>query len=113
MEKKLMMPANYNVMNEEEMTYTTGGFDPVNAVVSVASLTFSVWNLYNYYKGMVATRNYIAAHKGQDTSALIDGGLNTYVNYMQSSVGNAVKGFFAGAVSVSLWPITALCVITA
>ena len=22
MEKKLMLPANYNVMNEEEMTYT-------------------------------------------------------------------------------------------
>ena len=25
MEKKLMLPANYNVMNEEEMTYTSGG----------------------------------------------------------------------------------------
>lgn len=24
MEKKLMLPANYNVMNEEEMTYTSG-----------------------------------------------------------------------------------------
>ena len=27
MEKKLMLPANYNVMNEEEMTYTSGGDD--------------------------------------------------------------------------------------
>ena len=28
MEKKLMLPANYNVMNEEEMTYTSGGSSP-------------------------------------------------------------------------------------
>ena len=28
MEKKLMLPANYNVMNEEEMTYTSGGDGP-------------------------------------------------------------------------------------
>ena len=25
MENKMKMPANYNVMNEEEMTYTQGG----------------------------------------------------------------------------------------
>ena len=36
MENKIMMPANYNVMNEEEMTYTTGGFDPMD--LSLVSL---------------------------------------------------------------------------
>ena len=37
MEKKLMLPANYNVMNEEEMTYTSGGdgFTAPFAVVGV------------------------------------------------------------------------------
>ena len=30
MEKKLMMPANYNVMTEEEMTYTEGGAFSIN-----------------------------------------------------------------------------------
>ena len=47
MEKKLMLPANYNVMNEEEMTYTSGGDGftapfavgwTIGAVISVANL---------------------------------------------------------------------------
>ena len=36
MEKKLMLPANYNVMNEEEMTYTSGG-DGFTAPFAVGS----------------------------------------------------------------------------
>ena len=52
MEKKLMLPANYNVMNEEEMTYTSGGDGftapfavgwTIGAVISVANL---IWGLY-------------------------------------------------------------------
>lgn len=109
MEKKMMMPASYNVMNEEEMTYTTGA----GPIATVAGIAFGAWNIYNYYKGMVATRNYIKANKSKDTAALIDGGINTYVNYMQSNITNAIKGVFAGATAASLFPITALCVITA
>lgn len=32
MEQKLMMPASYNVMSEEEMTYTEGGATTLQAV---------------------------------------------------------------------------------
>ena len=54
MEKKLMLPANYNVMNEEEMTYTSGGDGftapfavgwTIGAVISVANL---IWGLDPY-----------------------------------------------------------------
>ena len=85
MENKMKMPANYNVMNEEEMTYTQGG-SAFGAVSALAGTAFSIWGLYNYYKGMVATRNYVAAHKGQDTAALLEGGMNTYVNYLQKDL---------------------------
>ena len=112
MENKMMMPANYNVMSEEEMTYTQGG-SIVSTVVWASSTAFSIWGLYNYYKGMVATRKYVAAHKGQDAGALIEGGMNTYVNYMQKDLLSAFKGVCAGAASVSLFPITALCILTA
>lgn len=119
MEKKMMMPANYNVMTEEEMTYTQGGagFDVVvgaaSLVSSVAGIAVGCMYLYNYYKGMVAAREYVAAHKGEDTSKLIDGGLTTYVNYMQTDVMSAIKGVAAGIASINLFPITALCLITA
>ena len=91
MENKMKMPANYNVMNEEEMTYTQGG-SAFGAVSALAGTAFSIWGLYNYYKGMVATRNYVAAHKGQDTAALLEGGMNTYVNYLQKDLISAFKG---------------------
>lgn len=34
MEKTLMMPASYNVMNEQEMTYTQGGASAFEALVA-------------------------------------------------------------------------------
>ena len=112
MENKMKMPANYNVMNEEEMTYTQGG-SVVGAVSALAGTAFSIWGLYNYYKGMVATRAYVKAHKKQDAAQLIEGGLNTYVNYMQKDLLSAFKGICAGGAAVSLFPITALCILTA
>ena len=122
MEKKMMMPANYNVMTEEEMTYTQGGaaadgaaiaLGIANTVSWVAGLAIGGVYLYNYYQGMVAARDYVSAHKGENATQLIDGGLTTYVNYMQSDLMSAVKGVFAGIAAVNLFPITALCLITA
>lgn len=94
------------------MTYTQGG-SAIGAVSALASTAFSIWGLYNYYKGMVATRNYVAAHKGQDTAALLEGGMNTYVNYLQKDLISAFKGICAGTAAVGLWPITALVIVTA
>lgn len=122
MEKKMMMPANYNVMNEEEMTYTQGGAAADGAAIVagvastvswVAGIALGGLYLFNYYKGMVAARDYVSAHKGEDASKLIDGGLTTYVNYMQKDLPSAIKGIAAGIASVNLFPITALCLITA
>lgn len=112
MEKKLMMPANYNVMTEEEMTYTEGG-GIGRTVLYLAEAGFGIWGIYNYYKGMVATRAYVKTHKKQDAAQLIEGGLNTYVNYMQKDLLSAFKGICAGGAAVSLFPITALCILTA
>ena len=112
MEKKFMMPANYNVMTEEEMTYTEGG-GIGSTVLYLAEAGFGIWGIYNYYKGMVATRAYVKAHKKQDAAQLIEGGLNTYVNYMQKDLLSAFKGICAGGAAVSLFPITALCILTA
>ena len=62
MEKKLMLPANYNVMNEEEMTYTSGGDGftapfavgwTIGAVISVANL---IWGLDQTRTGSRTTR---------------------------------------------------------
>ena len=52
MEKTLMMPAYYNVMSEEEMTYTEGGATTVEAICAW------VVPFYAWYKGITAVRDY-------------------------------------------------------
>ena len=67
MEKKLMLPANYNVMNEEEMTYTEGGANLLQAVCAVAI------PVYGWLAGVSAIRDYRKAHPTNWTSTGIDG----------------------------------------
>ena len=50
--EKMMMPAYYNVLSTEEMTYTEGGATMVQAVCA--------WFLpfYGWFKGITAVRDY-------------------------------------------------------
>lgn len=43
--KTMMMPASYNVMNEEEMTYTTGGATWMQAIVNLVMPTYGVYHM--------------------------------------------------------------------
>lgn len=115
MEKKMMMPASYNVMSEEEMTYTEGGsaYGVVSAVSGLAGTVIGIWGIYNYYKGLVAGRNFVKANKGMETDAMIEKGMDEFVNYIQGSVPNAIKGIAAASAYVSFWPITAIALVTA
>ena len=52
MENIMMLPASYCVMNEEEMTYTTGGASAIQAIAA--------WVLppYAWLAGVTASRDY-------------------------------------------------------
>lgn len=114
MENKMLMPANYSVMNEEEMTYTTGGAGEVLGVTyGVFSLAVSALAIYNYATGLSAGRKFMKEHKGQETSAIIDAAMDEYVDYLDSSLLHAVRGIHAGLCYVGLWPITLLVLMTA
>ena len=114
MEKKLMMPANYNVMNEEEMTYTCGGADSsapfwigwsIGAVVSVANL---IW-------GLDQTRTWIKNNKksGENVVDLAAKGVDAAADYMGKSIGNAIVGVYTALNLTSWWPVTAIAWVTA
>ena len=62
MEKKLMLPANYNVMNEEEMTYTSGG-DGFTAPFAVGWTIGAVISVANLIWGLDQTRTWIKNNK--------------------------------------------------
>lgn len=113
MEKKLMMPANYNVLSQDEMTYTEGGADAVDAISGAVSLAIAGLSIYNYIWGLSQGRQWMKAHKNQSASDTIDNAMNDFHNYVQSSLFNAVRGIYTAVQYIGCWPITALVLLTA
>ena len=93
MEKKLMLPANYNVMNEEEMTYTSGG-DGFTAPFAVGWTIGAVISVANLIWGLDQTRTWIKNNKknGENITDLAAKGINAAADYMGKSIGNAIGG---------------------
>ena len=56
MENIMMLPASYCVMNEEEMTYTSGGANIVQAAAAVF-IPF-----YGWFAGVAGVRDYRKSH---------------------------------------------------
>ena len=94
MEKKLMLPANYNVMNEEEMTYTSGG---------------------DGFTAPDQTRTWIKNNKknGENITDLAAKGINAAADYMGKSIGNAIVGVYTALNLTGWWPVTAIAWVTA
>ena len=115
MEKKLMMPANYNVMSEEEMTYTEGGAGEAWLLgYSLGSLAVAAVSIGNMIWGVSESRKWIQANKGgKNVSDLASKGFDAYFDYMNKSVWNAVVGVFSALNAVTWWPVYAIAWITA
>lgn len=101
MEMNVRMPANYNVMNEEEMTYTTGGVDFSNIVVStmvgtgVAGWIFTGVMVINWLDMLGGARNWVAANKTNDLVTNLENGVKAWVDYTSASAWNAVRSIAA------------------
>ena len=104
MEKKMMMPANYNVMNEEEMTYTAGGYTPG----LITGLLYAGISIYNEIWAAKNIKSFVDSHKGQDTSTAINDGINQFKNYINKDIKSAVIGVYSVWNQLSWWPITGI-----
>lgn len=81
--EKMMMPAYYNVLSTEEMTYTEGG---ASAVQAVAALLLPP---YAWFSGVASIREY--RKKNPDT--WLSNGLDHFVNDMGKSTTNFLYDF--------------------
>ena len=106
MEKKLMLPANYNVMNEEEMTYTSGG-DGFTAPFAVGWTIGAVISVANLIWGLDQTRTWIKNNKknGENITDLAAKGINAAADYMGKSIGNAIVGVYTALNLTGWWPV--------
>ena len=82
MENIMMLPASYCVMNEEEMTYTTGG---ASAIQAIAAWVFPP---YAWLAGVNAIRDY----RKKNPNTWLDTGLDAFVAGCEKSVTNAIYG---------------------
>lgn len=101
MEMTVRMPANYNLMTEDEMTYTTGGVDFGNiAIGTMVGTGVAGWILtgvmvVNWLDMLGGARNWVAANKSNDLVTNIENGIKAWVDYTSSSAWNAVRSIAA------------------
>lgn len=113
MENKMMMPASYNALNEEEMTYTCGGASDVGTVVAaVAGLAVGALSLYNYVWGLNESRKWLKKNKTGNVFTTASKALDATVDYMGTSVLNTIRGIYTAMQFTSLWPVTAVAWLT-
>ena len=76
--EKMMMPAYYNVLSTEEMTYTEGG--------ATATQAFCAWFLpfYGWFKGSIAIRDY----RRKNPNTWMETGLDALSKDMEKSTTN-------------------------
>ena len=89
--EKMMMPAYYNVLSTEEMTYTEGGATMVQAACA--------WFLpfYGWFKGITAVRDYRKKNPDNWTET----GLDALSKDMEKSTANAIRDIACTAYMIS------------
>ena len=89
--EKMMMPAYYNVLSTEEMTYTEGG--------ATATQALCAWFLpfYGWFKGLTAVRDY----RRKNPNTWIETGLDALSADMEKSTANAIRDIACTAYMIS------------
>ena len=85
--EKMMMPAYYNVLSTEEMTYTEGGATMVQAACA--------WFIpfYGWFKGITAVRDYRKKNPNNWTET----GLDALSKDMEKSTANTIRDLACAA----------------
>ena len=102
MEMTVRMPANYNLMTEDEMTYTEGGsvLGGVYVASNVVSWVLTGVMVVNWLDLLGGARRWYAANKTNDLVANLENGVNAWVDYTSSSAWNAVRSIAATVTAI-------------
>lgn len=102
MEMTVRMPANYNLMIEDEMTYTEGGsvLGGVYVASNVVSWVLTGVMVVNWLDLLGGARRWYAANKTNDLVTNLENGVNAWVDYTSSSAWNAVRSIAATVTAI-------------
>ncbi len=130
MEKNLRLPAGYAVLDEEELTYTTGGgavtdaiTGTVDTVTSAAKTTYNVISiaatvigvgvlLSSYVWGIRQSRSWLAENRYEGNFLTVMGlAMDDLAADMSSSTANLVRDLVSTFTVVALAPISAILIL--
>ena len=103
MEMTVRMPASYNLMTEEEMTYTSGGntaYDVGYAIGTVASVALVVGWCWNWLDLLMGARRWYAANKSGNLGTDLEKGVDAWADYTASSVVKCIRSVCATSTAI-------------
>ena len=101
--EKMMMPAYYNVLSTEEMTYTEGG---ANATMTEALLCWLI-PPYGWFRGVTAVRDY----RRKNPNTWTETGLDALTADMQKSSSNFIRDGVSALTVCALAPLSLVLVL--
>lgn len=105
MEMTMRLPANYNLMTEQEMTYTEGGaFDwgvATTVAAGVLDVAVRAAVIVNWLDLLSGARNWYAANKTGDLLTDAENSVEAWLDYTTSSVWNCCRSILATMTAVS------------
>ena len=101
--EKMMMPAYYNVLSTEEMTYTEGG---ANATMTEALLCWLI-PPYGWFRGVTAVRDY----RRKNPNTWTEKGLDALTADMQKSSSNFIRDGVSALTVCALAPLSLVLVL--
>lgn len=121
MENKLLLPSSCTMMDEQELTYTSGGSDLGDYItaLSTPAMVMGILSVANLVWGISTTRNWIKKNKRatgdatEDVVLLAIDGIDATIAYASKSVWNAVVTVYTAMNLTTWWPVTAMAWISA
>lgn len=98
MEMTMRLPANYNVMSVDEMTYTCGG-DTAATVKTILNIAATGVVVLNWLDQLGGARSWLTANKTGDIVEDAQKGAEAWVEYTTSSLWNGIRSVAATLIS--------------
>lgn len=119
MKNDMMMPANYNALSEEELTYLCGGDgNDFLAGMGVPLLVVGAVSIGNMVWAISNTREWIKDNKRTDgdpatnVANLVLDGIDDTIAYASKSVWKSIVTVYTASNLATWWPVTAIAWLT-
>ena len=110
MKKYMELPAEYTVLSEDEMTYTSGGSDVLGAAITVAGVAVLA---SSYVWGISQARDWlsVSSNRKGNVFTIVGRASDDIAKDMSKSASNCLRDAVSTATVVALAPLSAILIL--